>query len=629
MKAIYLASLLMVLAAPSSNTSRVDVRSKVIIEREVNRKMSNGNAMSDALSDLNDNENKIMTIALDYEVDEDIHIDSEKSIESIIETEEYFYNKNMQFIEQNNLDTEDYFVSSYTPFIFLNYSGESINSVYSEALEIASSDQVATVYIGNESSYEFENNQLVEELGRELVEVNEVEQQSSLSRPIPTPLRPYNRTAYDGFPDDPDIYYTGTGVKVGILDKGSLDPTAEGLTSSNIFINDSVTSNDSIIHPTQMARIISSNVGGIAPNAQIHFTDVANSTGLTAIESLSAVDVICIGVSHITPVTGGSYSTSTDLYIDYFYKTSRVVMVAGTGDTNEYEDMAYVTCPASASSVIAVGSVNYDRVPSAFSNYVNFGGAAEKSDYDKPHISAIGENRRLPGAGMELVSGTKFSAAAVTGALALLKQRYRSDFDFTSAVVILEMTSDHNDINNDSQTINLYSKDVNDVNGNGNRTEYLMLGATKTMINYKKGYSNLRERTGAGLLNISLIFEDFDYELLSSSRTWGPTASVTMPVTYDLELGDIIQLSLAYEINITRITLFPLSWYAYSAFYCPKIEIYKGTSLKGIYTFSTQCTNMGRHIVESPGRFSVRITFLASEIPLITHFNYGIYIIRA
>lgn len=198
--------------------------------------------------------------------------------------------------------------------------------------------------------------------------------------------------------------------------------------------------------------------------------------------------------------------------IDFFVENTGIILVASTGNYLQHESSeGYVCAPARSGNVISVGSIDENGTPSSFSSYFSNNGIE-----NNPTISAVGENRLINGfTAVEngeqislLEDGTSQSAASVTGAIALLLQRYKdlhendpsyeqlTPYEVSS---ILGVTADDSIINTNPELI--YYTDA---------SGYFI---ANNLYDISIG---MHPRTGSGALDISNLLQD-NYSFGSST----------------------------------------------------------------------------------------------------------------
>lgn len=203
---------------------------------------------------------------------------------------------------------------------------------------------------------------------------------------------------------------------VAILDTGR--PTAllnqstvAILDQSTVAILDQLRAYQSFGHGTMVAGLIHL----VAPTAKILPLKAFRADGAAKLSDIARA--IRYAVDHNAAVINLSFSmtsNSSELSDALLYaKSKKVIVVASAGNAGR-ESAAY---PASSSGVIGVGSVNLADLRSYFSNYES-----------NAKTAAPGEAllTTYPGARYAAVWGTSFSAALVSGAVALFEQVNKS-----------------------------------------------------------------------------------------------------------------------------------------------------------------------------------------------------------
>lgn len=127
-------------------------------------------------------------------------------------------------------------------------------------------------------------------------------------------------------------------------------------------------------------------------------------------------------------------------------------MVASAANSlNKEGTGGYVALPALCANVISVGSVNSSGIPSEFSSY------RIKNDVSSnPNLVAVGSSRYVGGIGY--LSGTSFSAPAVSGAIALYFGK-NGVKELPAILSILSATADSSAVSTATRTILMYELD--------------------------------------------------------------------------------------------------------------------------------------------------------------------------
>lgn len=233
--------------------------------------------------------------------------------------------------------------------------------------------------------------------------------------------------------------YTGSGVKIGVLDGSKID-SYSGLPANVVsytdYMNTTDTSTDTYYtHGTHMASIIAGAAtdnydGGVAPDADIYWAKVCTSDGqCTSTAATEAVqDLLAEGVT-IFNLSQGGYTSDEQNAIDapaYATLVSSLVSadalaVAATGNESASNSGGLAAAPYylgyGTSNVIAVTAVAIDSTGSVsgLASYANACGVA--ADYC---LAAAGSVTLDDGN----VSGTSVATATVTGVAALVSQAF-------------------------------------------------------------------------------------------------------------------------------------------------------------------------------------------------------------
>ncbi|MEH6472679.1 MAG: S8 family peptidase [Halopseudomonas sp.] len=253
-----------------------------------------------------------------------------------------------------------------------------------------------------------------------------------------------------------DRGYDGSGVIVGVMDTGFLSTHTElngqFLDLYNVFngASGAAASGDSDGHGTHVAGIIAAkrdatDVTGVAPGAQlvgIRMGDVFDRLSATDVQMARGVDFAVAqgsafvnnswGLNVPINVVSASDILSTDALLLQAYRdaaTADTVMVFSNGNDREtYPSQPAVFAglpvlfPELADHWVAVGSVGADGLLASYSQpcgmAANWCLVAPGGDDDQLIKSAYNNG------GYALMAGTSMAAPVVTGALAVLKQRF-------------------------------------------------------------------------------------------------------------------------------------------------------------------------------------------------------------
>ncbi|MGG1397302.1 S8 family serine peptidase [Bacillus salipaludis] len=202
-------------------------------------------------------------------------------------------------------------------------------------------------------------------------------------------------------------------VTIAVIDSGinTAHPQFNGKVKQGFnFITDSTDTSDENGHGTAVSGVISSLIGSmpieilplkaIFPNGEAYVSDIVRAINY-AIEQ--NVDVINLSLGADVPSIAEKQAITAALE-----KGITIVASAGNDGVERY------SYPASYDGVLSVGSINEQHEVSIFSNY-----------NDKIFLTAPGENiltaSNLGVGGYKIVNGTSFSAAYISGIMAMLK----------------------------------------------------------------------------------------------------------------------------------------------------------------------------------------------------------------
>ena len=266
--------------------------------------------------------------------------------------------------------------------------------------------------------------------------------------------------------------YGGKGIDVALLDSGVSPVT--GLTSGNVVNGPDLSFEsqapelarlDTFGHGTHMASIIagrdvaqaspsgyvadSSRFNGIAPDARIVSVKVADHSGATDVSQVIAgidwivehakdpgLNIRVLNLSFGTDSTQLARLDPLCYAVEQAWKKGIVVVVSGG---NGGGNATRLSNPAQDPFVIAVGASDSNRTVAVsddkVADFSSRGNATRHADFVAPGVSVLG--LRNPGGSVDLAnpgarvgtrffrgSGTSQSAAVVSGAVALLLQRY-------------------------------------------------------------------------------------------------------------------------------------------------------------------------------------------------------------
>ncbi len=238
--------------------------------------------------------------------------------------------------------------------------------------------------------------------------------------------------------------YTGTGIKVGILEGDRPSNLTNFPTNSVISYGSSY----SAVHASEVMSIIGGTYG-IAPDvsfrcAAYNYNPNPNTNNVSFVDCLNwlmitqSVDVINMSATMLTfedywltPVgpyvvkkesSTMSHYTNVCAYIDNAIATTGCLLIISAGNTSdsEYVGESYyqmIIKPGLSIDALTVGSVNNKNRISDFSSFMEY-----EDDIYKPEVTAPGEDIVIPNFGK--VSGTSFSAPVVTGIAVKLMQEF-------------------------------------------------------------------------------------------------------------------------------------------------------------------------------------------------------------
>ncbi len=232
----------------------------------------------------------------------------------------------------------------------------------------------------------------------------------------------------------PKNLYSGTGIKVGVLDQGIPTDTSLGVIES--FSPD--TNNTYAYHANLVASIIKS----IAPNVQLYAARLKNENSqvsyhIQAIEWLLSKNVNIINASCAVGYDANNGYGAMAKWLDHIAIDHCVTFVKSAGN----DGSSGVNSGAMSYNSIVVGSVD-----SSYTHYQNSSYNFMPSNFaQKPDICAPGVN--IGTGSYSPQTGTSYAAPQVTGAIALMCQQ-KSDLliypETIKAVLTAGVNRDHN-----------------------------------------------------------------------------------------------------------------------------------------------------------------------------------------
>lgn len=239
------------------------------------------------------------------------------------------------------------------------------------------------------------------------------------------------------------LRYTGSGVKVGIVERGI--PSTIDIPLNTVIVDYYPDDAEYSEHAQAVAEIIASNkapLRGIAPDVDMYCAQVFDDIEfIQGVEWLITKGVSVINISGALDTTG--YYGEYDRWADHIAHNHSVHLVIAAGNETDNSSGGVVTSPGLAYNAITVGAINdggtatnlSDDVLCTFSSYIErsavINGVITKAA-NKPDVVASGLalfTSSFPDGQFEperMVSGTSFSAPHVTGVVAQLIQQYPS-----------------------------------------------------------------------------------------------------------------------------------------------------------------------------------------------------------
>lgn len=233
--------------------------------------------------------------------------------------------------------------------------------------------------------------------------------------------------------------YTGSGVKIGMLEKGLPDKDEPYFVDADITYDNTlgdISADDFTDHANMVAFIMvgqqcdGGTLEGIVPDAKLYATKYIggdNEDWRTRVEWLLSQGVHVINMSAFLPSENAGCYREQEVWLDHIAKSHYVHFVKSSGNNS-----GYVSPPGMAYNIITVGAIDdkndadeQNDVLCDGSNYVESGLQTSEDDRvnltNKPDLVAPGVNiTTAAGTG----SGTSFAAPHVTAVIAQLCQRF-------------------------------------------------------------------------------------------------------------------------------------------------------------------------------------------------------------
>lgn len=314
----------------------------------------------------------------------------------------YYSSQNAKFIEKAEISYANMKISSYSPFVFIEFdSYTEYQAEKDELIAVAEKQQLGSVNVSTVATAGYRN--LDADVAPEDI----------------TPPVIYMEDAKEMIGTS-NSSYTGNGIYVGFAEYGYPD-------NLNIFEDTSIVTyssigNDVNSHATKTASIVGGE-DGIAPGIELFFANNIESVGIEwLVEQGCLIINVSAGIFSDNSEDNGYYWLY-DAYIDYLAWSNLVCFVVAAGNESTWSDF-YISHPATAQNAITVGNIDANQYISARSCY----DLAESMDnyLAKPTVVAPGQNIYVSGANNseDFSFGTSFSAPMVTGMIALLMEEF-------------------------------------------------------------------------------------------------------------------------------------------------------------------------------------------------------------
>ncbi len=345
----------------------------------------------------------------------------------------------------STLDCEEIQTVDLSPFVVATIASDSLTAT--ELLRLANEDAVSHISISilEEESYsevEFDDNITMNNDVETFIDsTTTISEQQNMWDDV---LR--NLGAYDYVTN---ATYTGEGIRIGILENGRVDFSAEALDGLHMEASDvSVVYDEAENEVSNHATAVLYTAWQIAPDACYYSSGRCDSpfSGLTWMID-NEIDIVnySAGYACAEPADYG-YKMNTDAVIDYLVGTYFVIFVKSAGNYSEDHMVnnnlqqgtyGHITSPGYAHNVITVGGVTAysDGSDTYIDHDVKSCYLDDSTDSIKPNICAFYDYTFISTHNtVKRMSGTSISAPQVVGCIALLLERNTEMIIFPEAV---------------------------------------------------------------------------------------------------------------------------------------------------------------------------------------------------